>query len=254
MKVSVSNLAWNNENNLEVFMLLQKFNIRNIEGVLTKICDWDKLNESVLQSHYNLLKTYNIQITSLQSLFFNFDCDNLFEPKVIKHIEKIIELSKQHPINILVLGSPKLRKKVHGWEIKLVDFFTQIDNLLKNTKISMVIEPNSSIYGGEFFYKLSEIVDFLEKNNFTKIKTMVDTHNSILENQNPIVEYDNYSKFIEHIHISEKKLLPLEDIKFHTEFSNFLRKKEYKNIITYELLECDNLYDTIKTFNELYSI
>ena len=42
MKLSVSNLAWDVQDNQKVFYLLNELGINNVEGVLTKIDNWDK--------------------------------------------------------------------------------------------------------------------------------------------------------------------------------------------------------------------
>ena len=48
MKLSLSNLAWDISDNDQILTILKTKNIHNIEGVLTKINEWDKLSNDVL--------------------------------------------------------------------------------------------------------------------------------------------------------------------------------------------------------------
>jgi sugar phosphate isomerase/epimerase len=99
-----------------------------------------------------------------------------------------------------------LRKKVNDYEKKLVDVFSEIDSYLNNKNINLLIEPNTASYGGEYFFNLNEIIGFIDKNKLINIKTMIDTHNIILENGDPIIEFETNFNYIYHIHISEPKL------------------------------------------------
>lgn len=253
MKLAVSNFAWDIKNSDKMFNHLKSLNINNIEGVLSKIDIWDNLSIDKISEYKNYLDSNNITMQSIQSLFYNVDCKTIFdETKFISHIEKLIVFSKILSVKILVFGSPSLRKKIDGWELYLIDIFKKIDKLLENTNIELSIEPNSKIYGGDFFYSISEIVDFISKNNLKNIKTMIDTHNIILEDGDPTDDLKLYYEFINHIHISENTLKPIEDIKFHLNFSNEIKKLKYDKIITYEVIECDNIYSSIDEFYKIY--
>ena len=133
--------------------------------------------------------------------------------KFINHVQKLIEYSKILGIKVLVFGSPALRK-VGGYTFSnLHETFNKIDALLDGTDIVFCIEPNSKIYGGEFFYTIKEIVSFLSTFNYKNIVTMCDTHNSWLEGQDPNDELTKYKDYIKHIHISEVNLDIITDSK-----------------------------------------
>ena len=253
MKLAVSNLAWDVQDNQKVFKLLNDLDINNVEGVLSKIDTWDNLTEEKIQSYSNLLKDNNLGINSLQSLFFNVKCDDISNVEVIlNHFQRLINYSKILSVNVLVFGTPSLRKKISGWENHLIEIFTKLDEMLKGTEIYIIIEPNSKVYGGEFFHNLSEITDFILTNKLKNIRTMIDTHNLLLEGDDPITEIENHYSLINHIHISEEKLKPLKDHTFHIKFSNKIKSMGYDKTVTYELNKCDYLQDTLEVFTALY--
>jgi sugar phosphate isomerase/epimerase len=82
---------------------------------------------------------------------------------------------------------------------------------------------------------------------------MIDTHNLKLEGYDPIIELSKYYDYINHIHISEIKLTPIINPDIHINFSNELKKLGYNQIITYEVLKCDNIESEIKKFVEIYN-
>jgi hypothetical protein len=127
-----------------------------------------------------------------------------------------------------------------------------VDNILIGTDIKVLIEPNTSSYGGEFFHTVSDIVNFIESNNLKNVRTMIDTHNSLLENLDPNVELVNYFNYIEHIHISEPKLVVIKEDEFHINFSKTIKNSEYNKTITYEVMKSIDLIPSIKTFSKIY--
>jgi sugar phosphate isomerase/epimerase len=255
MNIAVSNLAWDSNESEQIFKILNEVGVCQIEGVITKICKWEDLTDDKIINFKDYLLSNNIKIKSLQSIFYGSEITDLEnEDKIINHVKKLISISKILGVDTLVFGSPNLRKKIDGYERKLQSIFTKIDSLLQHSNIEMSIEPNSKEYGGEFFITISEIVLFIKNNNFKNIKTMIDTHNIILENENPILQFELYYPYINHIHISEEKLLPFNDSELHRQFSKKIREKEYSKTITYEVLKCENFKESLFNFFKIYTI
>ena len=253
MNLSLSNLAWNNDTTDIVLPLLKERGITQIEGVLTKLDDWDVLTEETLFTFKKKLDTYDIKMKSIQSIFYNLTCTSIKDTEIVyKHILRLLDFCKILGIEVMVFGSPNMRK---GYvDDKLAEIFSVIDNMLDGTKVEISIEPNSKIYGGDYFYNLTEITEFISKNNYKNIKTMIDTHNLLLEGYNPSDEFLKYKNQINHIHISEVNLKPISDHKFHKEFSNTLKTNQYQKTITYEVNNLININTNINTFIELYNI
>ena len=215
MKLAVSNFAWDFEDIDHVGKILNENNINHIELVFSKYKDWSELNESEIYNLKDLLNKHNLSCLSSQSLFFNIDCKSMVtdSEKFINHFKILISYSKILGINVLVLGSPGLRKTNNIIDSNLHETFKIIDELLDGTNILLCIEPNAIVYGGDFFYTISEIVNFIKTHNFNNIFTMCDTHNSWLENKDPNEELIEFLPYIKHIHISEPKLVPIENVR-----------------------------------------
>lgn len=248
MNLAISNLAWDfSENNL-IFDHFRRIGISNIEVVFPKISSWDSLSENSIIEYKNFLLRNKINAVSSQSLFFGvkFDTDNLNE--IVSHLRRISVYSNILGISKLVFGSPFLRKDIKLW----TDVFYEIDSILEESNISLLIEPNAVSYGGSFFYTTEEISSFINEHRYKSVWTMVDTNNSFLMNRNPIEDFKNYKKYIKHIHVSEDRLKPIQDLEFHRIFSAELHRNEYDQIVTYEVLKTENIIESIKTFFEIY--
>jgi sugar phosphate isomerase/epimerase len=253
MNLALSNFAWDTQESEETFDTLKKIGITSIEGVLSKLNSWEELSNDKITEYKSLLDSQGILILSLQSLFYGVKCDSILDEDIfISHFSKLIEYSKLLSVNVLVFGSPSLRKKSTGWDLLLPSIFKKLDLLLDGTGIQISIEPNSKIYGGEYFFTVPEIVDFITLNQLKNIKTMIDTHNIILEDSDPIKELEDNYEYINHIHISEKKLSPINNQNFHLKFSNQIKELGYDKTITYEVMKCENIMDSVKNFYEIY--
>lgn len=251
MILGVSHFAFDLEE--EFLEFLSKNEIHNVEVIFSKIKPWDDLSADVIKNYKRNLLKHDLNSFSTQSLFFNSGCDNLSEiKKVLFHIDTILEYCKILGIKKLVFGSPALRKKTHNWYKKLEQLFFEIDKRLEKTDIDFIIEPNSKIYNGEYFFTIKEIVEFIKNNNFYNIRTMICTHNLFLENESIFNNFINYQDYIKHIHISEIDLKPIKDLELHQKFSSLLKDYNYKHSITYEIKKCDNIYDTINDFVKIY--
>ena len=149
---------------------------------------------------------------SIQSIHYGIDCSDLSDDTIINHYKKLIQCCEILGVKVMVLGSPSLRKNVNDWETRLSSVLKMVDGLLIESKIQMSIEPHMRGYGESYFFGVGEIVDFIVSNDLKNIKTMIDTHNIIMENQDPLNELKTYFNYIKHIHISEPGLKKLNNM------------------------------------------
>ncbi len=253
MNLSVSNLAWDSDENRQIFKKLNEVGIGQVEVALTKISSWGDLTDEVLFTYKNLLLENSLSIKSLQSIFYNTGITSLEESdSFLSHIKKLIHVSKILGVNVLVFGSPSLRKKFKNHNQIIDELFLKIDEYLNDTGIEFSIEPNSKIYGGEYFFTVDEIVEFIRKNKFNNIKTMIDTHNILLESQDPVEVLNTYYEHINHIHISEKELKPFTLNDFHITFAKVIKDKNYDRTLTYEVLKHDDFINSLSKFSLNY--
>lgn len=224
MKFGISNLSWNSEDHN--FIKSNLTNYDYIETIFSKI-------------DYGYYST--------QSIFYGSDV-NTFEnySATFDRLNYVIDECKKYQVKVIVFGSPSLRK---GSKNNLLKIFDELDSKLKKYDICLCVEPNSRYYGAEYYHTLTEIVDDIK--NFSNIKTMIDTHNLLLENVNIVETFLEYKKYIKHIHFSEKDLVPISNYSFYYSFVDFLKNQQYNGGITYELKQTEDIISESKKFIEL---
>jgi sugar phosphate isomerase/epimerase len=249
MKLGISCLAWDDYIDLGY---LKQNNIGYIEMVFPKFIEWDDKNFYKLNKFIDKIKKYNIEILSTQSIFFNSGVDNFHSKNFIEHIRKVVDICDKIKVSKLVLGAPSLRTSKINFG--LLNNFYYIDNLLRKYNQILLLEPNSKIYNGNYFYTVDEIVNFISHNNFLNIKTMIDTHNIILEKQDPSDIFIKNSPYIDHIHVSEQNLGDFKESPEHNRLSKVLKDNKYDGLIVYESKPSLNLLKSIELFNKTYNL
>lgn len=224
MKFGISNLSWSDDKEILIRLKLSKYDY--VETVFPRI---------------------NYGYYSTQSIFYGSNV-NSFEDidGTEKWLNYVVDKCIKYKTKIIVLGSPSLRK---GNKNNLLKSLQKIDLKLRENQIFLCIEPNSSYYGGDYYFSLNEIVEDIV--NFSNIKTMIDTHNLILEGEDVIKTFLKYQNYIKHIHFSEKDLVPISDYSFYDHFIDFLNKNNYNLGITYELKFTKNIFEEIEKFIKL---
>ena len=224
MKFGISNLSWNLENDI-----LVKTNLTNYDYIETVFPRID-------YGYY-----------STQSIFYGSDVTTFDDMDLtLNRMNFVIDECYKYGIKIIILGSPSLRK---GDKKNLLKVLGEVDCKLKKYNIFLCIEPNSSYYGGEYYFTLSEIVNDICE--FSNVKTMIDTHNLLLENQNIFDEYKKYYSHIKHCHFSEKDLDPIQNYSFYRRLVDFFYESGYNYGITYELKSTSDIIQQSKKFIQL---
>jgi sugar phosphate isomerase/epimerase len=253
MKLGISTLAWDvNNDNSQIFSVLRESNINFIEIVLPKFITWGDSNLTNILKFKNLALEYNIDIISTQSIMYNSNVDSFTDTEFITHISYVSDICSKLNINNIVLGAPTLRKFINNFDLYKV--FNIIDIIISNNNQLLLLEPNSKFYKGDYFYDISEIVKFIQHGEFNNICTMIDTHNSILENNIPCKEFKLFSDMIRHVHVSENNLTDYIDSAIHVQFANELKHANYDGLIIYESKPSINLERSIKLFSNTYNI
>ncbi len=252
MKLGISELAWPSIDHFEKTLnALNSNGISCIEMVIPKHSPWNPIDVDKLTTLRDMINSSDIEVKSTQSVLFNSDVTEIGDASFLRHMDQLIDACIAIGIEKIVLGSPKQRINFnHTMQLEALHI---LDEKITGTSISLLLEPNSQRYGGEYFFTLDEIVKFLNRNNFNNIKTMIDTHNIILENQNPKDEFIKYQQYIDHVHVSEIGLQSFKESDTHYQLAETLHMHHYDGLIVYECNQSATLFDDIKLFGNIYN-
>lgn len=228
MILCATNLSYQKLSFLSFLKKISKCGFKNIEIAPTLIFKNLNSNKNILILKKKLTKN-NINIISLQSLFFNtrkIDIKNKDDfHYLVNHFSKIIEIANKLKIENLSLGSCPSRyfniNKIllYKFNLKLLKKFSEIA-FKKNIKINL--EPVSFRYGSSFLNTPNEVLLFIKKINKKNIKLLLDTGNCKSEKVNYKDFYLKNKKYIGHIQISDIDLnnLNINSLKKELKFFN----------------------------------
>ena len=132
MKVTISNIAWQSENDEEMYSFLKSQNCDGIEIAPTRIFPekpYEDLNKVKLFKD-ELQSNFGLQVVSLQSICFGKN-EGLFisseEREILsEYVKEAIDFAAVLECQNLVFGSPKNRNINEGQEELAISFFSEI--------------------------------------------------------------------------------------------------------------------------------
>ncbi len=248
MKLSVSNIAWNQEQDEEILSFMFENKIDGLEIAPTRIIPknpYDNIKKAI-QIVYDIKKKYNLKISSMQSILYGIN-ENIFNSKidrevVTNYIKKSVDFASAINCNNIVFGCPKNRNLNDSSDLDIaIDFFKNISEYAEANNTCIAIEPNPSIYGTNFLNFTYEAIEFCKKINNKALKINLDFGTIIHNNENINIIYENID-LINHIHISEPYLNKIEKRKIHLDIIKNI-KNIYRNYISIEMKNTNNIND-----------
>lgn len=259
MKLSISNIAWNETINEEVLSYIKDKGYSAIEiapTVYIKENPYDNVDE-MIKIKEDLKNKYNLEICSMQSIWYG-KTGNIFNEKdaqeLIEYTKKAIDFASKIKCNNLVFGCPKNRNmKEDNKKEDIIYFFKELGDYAdaKNTVLSM--EPNPTIYNTNFINTTKEAFEFVKSVNSNGLKVNVDL-GTIIENNEDIDIVINNLSLVNHIHISEPYLEKIKERNIHKDLSNKLKNNNYDKYISIEMKQQENIEDIKYVIDYIYNI
>lgn len=212
MKLTVSNIAWKQQDTEKALTILNKYQITGIDIAPTLINrDVEKIDTTNLVQYY---KSFNLKLVGMQSLLFSCPPVSLFDGEteknlILEHLIKVYKLAKKLNIKKLVFGSPKNRfiknKNTFNLETAVLTF-KEICDAATPYNCTICLEPNPVEYGCNFISNTFEAIDFIKKVNCINFKLNLDISTTLLNNESLEKIFFEGNDLIEHIHISSPYL------------------------------------------------
>lgn len=246
MNLSISNIAWNIEEDSEIKLLLTNLGIKAIEIAPTKI--WDQpLNYTEIDVEKAKLgwASQGIRLVAMQSLLFGQNHMNLFSShesrrEMIEYLTGIMSLAGQLGIKSLVFGSPKNRlagslSMKEQFEIA-VPFFYELGSIAKREKVVLCIEPNPKQYGCDFVTNSEEGITLVREVAHSNFQLHLDAGALCLNDEDISSAIEKGMPYLNHFHISEPYLnLIGSEHTPHKEIATVLKSEGYSNWVSIEM-------------------
>ncbi len=251
MRISISNLAWDVKEDLEVANLLNLFNVDAID-----IAPGKYFLDPVIATVSDILavkewwQERGIEIIGMQALLFGTTGLNVFGSKdvqknLLDHLAAVCRIGAGLGATRLVFGSPKNRN-CSGLSVNQVQnisrvFFRQLGDIAADNGVIVCLEPNPSIYGANFMTTSLETCRVVNDIDHPAIKMQLDTGAIIINQEDISAIVTQVKDVIGHVHISEAQLAPPGDTySYHANIAAAITSQLPAHPATIEMLATKN--------------
>ena len=243
MKLSISNIAWTEAENLHVYDLIQKKNFVGLEIAPSKIFGENPYLQ--IEKAVQWKKNLPFEIPSMQSIWYGRTEKIFGTPSereiLLNYTNSAVKFAAAIDCKNLVFGCPKNRFLPDDTDKKIgVEFFSKIAEfaLKNNTVIGM--EANPKIYNVNYINTTAEALDLISQVNSDGFKLNLDV-GTMIENEESAEILRGKVHLINHVHISEPYLKPIQERKLHLELAKLLKSEGYNNFISIEMATVEDL-------------
>ncbi|MDO5136881.1 MAG: TIM barrel protein [Oscillospiraceae bacterium] len=247
MRLSISNIAWDTEQNDTVYSYMHELGYTGLEIAPTKFFPdqpYDHWKEFHLLCE-EIKEKYEIAVCSMQSILYGMD-QNLFDErgaeKLLVYLDKAFAFGEEGGGCNLVFGCPKNRSVPEGknWR-DAISFFAEAATLALGHNCVLALEANPPMYGTNFINTTEEAFDFAREVPGLRVNldfgTIIDRSDDL-----NIVAENMY--MVNHVHISEPGLAPIQHREEHKKLASILKASEYSGYVSIEMKQTN--MDTIK--------
>lgn len=241
MKLSVSNIAWGEDLDHQVFDLMRKYKYTGLEIAPTRIISerpYEKADAIADWAQW-LWKSYNLVIPSMQSIWYG-KTEKLFgsedERKILlEYTKKAIDFASVINCKNLVFGCPRNRMLPEGADPDAaIPFFRELGNYAFEHGTVIGMEANPPIYNTNYINDTASALELIRKVDSKGFLLNLDV-GTMIENQEDVRELVNQVHLINHVHISEPQLKIIKERTLHQELNKLLTGEGYDGYISVEM-------------------
>lgn len=262
--LGISSIAWSREIDGFVFQNMKMNKIKHIEIVPAMLGKSIYEEEPIYLSYMKQLeKQFEITPFSMQSILFGFPSAYLFENHnegrriLLEVFQYAILRARALKIPVIVFGSPKNRIiSEPAKEVSIaVQFFRDVASFAKQNRVTVCIEPNPTIYGGNFLTTTQEAINFIKEVNNNGVSLQLDL-GTIIANKENFDHLLTARKMLQHCHISNPYLKTLSNkySDYYDKLFKFLKDIEYSKGISIEMLKEETIDEQKLAITETFAL
>lgn len=217
MKLSISNIAWAAEHDVDMYAFLKNSGFTGLEIAPTRLFPDNPYEHISEAKDYSakLKEEYGLCIPSMQSIWFGRQ-EKIFGSEKERHVlieytRVACKFAQALGCRNLVFGNPRNRETldVAGDYPKATAFFHAIGEIALEYDTIIAIEANPTIYNTHFINYTEQAVELAYKSNTRGVKVNFDL-GTIIQNGEDVHYIADVADYINHIHISEPYLAPID--------------------------------------------
>ena len=247
MRLSISNIAWTAAKDEPVYGIMKRLGFEGLEIAPTRIIPQEPYRhlKEIYSWKTELEKKYGFLVPSMQSIWFGrkeLVFGNAAERNaLIEYTKKAIDFAATIRCKNLVFGNPKNRNLQNpGNESIALDFFKTIGEYAAEKGTAIGMEANPTIYNTNFSNDTASAIDLIRQVNSKGFLLNLDA-GTMIANGESVDVLCGAENLINHVHISEPFLKPIEHRTLHKDLENFLREMNYQGFVSIEMGTQENV-------------
>jgi D-psicose/D-tagatose/L-ribulose 3-epimerase len=216
MKLAVSNIAWDEAEQLEILPALAAAGVTGIEIAPTKIWpDWTGATPEAAARLRAALAARGFVVPALQSILFGRPDLRVFggHAALVDHIALVAALAGALGAGVMVFGSPRNRLRGALSEAEAmrqaVPVFREIGAACAAAGTCLGIEANPPQYGGDFLLTWRDAAELVALVDHPGIGLHLDTACTAMAGDDPVAAATACADRIRHFHVSAPQLGPV---------------------------------------------
>lgn len=256
MKLAISNLAWGQAEQDEIFSMLPALGVSGVEVAPTKIGSWDSITQPMLADFRKKLNGIGLSVSSLQAIFFGNPAAQLLGNAsgfdiMCAHVDKLADIAAELGAEVAVFGAPKNRQRGEiEMEVALqmaAERFAKLGDICQG-RMKIGIEPVPPFYGSDFILTAREDLELVKAINHPAIGLHLDTGCVFLGGDAIDDAIREGAVHLIHFHIAEPELADFSSPKAaHAAAASALNNVGYDRWLSIEMKESS---DPIKSVTE----
>lgn len=241
MKLSISNIGWQADDDAVVYEWMKKYGYSGLEIAPTRIfpeAPYERLEEAGAWADA-LRETYGFIVPSMQSIWFGRQ-EKLFGSMEERHIlleytKKAVDFAEAVGCRNLVFGCPRNRAFPEGGNAAdAISFFKEAGAYAAAHGTVIGMEANPPIYHTNYINDTKAAFQLIEEVASAGFRLNLDV-GTMLWNEESAEELAGKVHLINHVHISEPNLVPIRTRTLHRSLRRVLEAEGYQGHISVEM-------------------
>ena len=261
MKLSISNIAWEEKDDTQVYSWMKKYGFTGLEIAPTRIFPdrpYEKVGEAEAWSK-KLLAENGFVVPSMQSIWYGRN-EKLFGTEEERNIlstytREAVDFAEVIGCKNLVFGCPRNRAVPDGGNAEIaVSFFRELGNYASEHETVIGMEANPPIYNTNYINDTLSALELIHRVDSQGFRLNLDV-GTMIQNGEKAEELVGNVKLINHVHISEPGLKTIENRELHRELCRILKEEGYDGFISIEMGKKEDISfieDVMKYVQEIF--
>lgn len=247
--LAISNIAWAQEQDAEVYTLMREIGVQGLEIAPTRIfpdSPYDHKADAALWAEY-LMQAEGFSVPSMQSIWYG-RTENMFssaEARValLQYAKKAVDFAAAVHCRNLVFGCPRNRHIPEGADASVaMSFFRELGDYAAACGCCIGMEANPPIYHTNYINTTGEALALVKEVDSPGFALNLDVGTMVYNGESCSI-LKGQVEHISHVHISEPYLKPVQERLLHRELATLLADEGYSGYVSVEMGRTDNTAD-----------